>query len=325
MNATHKIDLDLIRREPTPRLAMKTGDTCTRTLQISLFHDGTPWPVPQGASFLVRYRKADGTMGLYDTMPYDDAPAVTAQDNQLTVSLAPQVLTCPGLTRCDVVMILGVQALATFDIHLAVEQGPVSDGDLESQDYYRVASLAQINAALAQIDLSIAFLNTALGQRVQTVNGMGPDSSGNVEVEAGSALTVDSTLSQTSQNPVQNKVVTAAVQAALSKSGGTMTGNLNMGGNAVQNVTVVNFQSGGVAIGYDPTEKVLMVRDQIHNQVGRLQVGTPTADADAATKAYVDGQASLPAVTAGDNGKILRVVSGVWQPVALTDAEEVSY
>ena len=40
------------------------------------------------------------------------------------------------------------------------------------------------------------------------------------------AVTVDSALSDTSTNPVQNKVVKAALDGKLNKSGGTLTGNL---------------------------------------------------------------------------------------------------
>lgn len=40
------------------------------------------------------------------------------------------------------------------------------------------------------------------------------------------SITVDSALSSTSENPVQNKVVTSALDGKLSTSGGTMTGNI---------------------------------------------------------------------------------------------------
>lgn len=43
-------------------------------------------------------------------------------------------------------------------------------------------------------------------------------------------VTVDSALSSTSENPVQNKVVKSALDGKLSTSGGTMTGNIGFGG-----------------------------------------------------------------------------------------------
>lgn len=47
-------------------------------------------------------------------------------------------------------------------------------------------------------------------------------------------VTVDSAMSSTSTNPVQNKVVNAELGKKLSLSGGTMTGNIGMGENSIQ-------------------------------------------------------------------------------------------
>lgn len=71
---------------------------------------------------------------------------------------------------------------------------------------------------------------------------------------------------------------TAQEVNALPISGGTMSGNINMGNNKI---TIV---------------------------------GNPTNDTDAANKQYVDAVADsiLPEVTALDDGKILQVVDGVW-------------
>ena len=47
-------------------------------------------------------------------------------------------------------------------------------------------------------------------------------------------VTVDSAMSSTSTNPVQNKVVNAELGKKLNLSGGTMTGNIGMGENSIQ-------------------------------------------------------------------------------------------
>lgn len=44
--------------------------------------------------------------------------------------------------------------------------------------------------------------------------------------DASGSITVDSELSATSTNPVQNKVIKSALDDKLSLSGGTLTGNL---------------------------------------------------------------------------------------------------
>ncbi len=48
----------------------------------------------------------------------------------------------------------------------------------------------------------------------------------NIPTGGGSSVTVDSALSATSTNPVQNKVIKSALDGKLSTSGGTLTGNL---------------------------------------------------------------------------------------------------
>ena len=48
----------------------------------------------------------------------------------------------------------------------------------------------------------------------------------NIPTGGGSSVTVDSALSATSENPVQNKVIKSALDGKLSTSGGTLTGNL---------------------------------------------------------------------------------------------------
>lgn len=48
----------------------------------------------------------------------------------------------------------------------------------------------------------------------------------NIPTGGGSSITIDSALSSTSTNPVQNKVIKSALDGKLSTSGGTLTGNL---------------------------------------------------------------------------------------------------
>lgn len=50
-------------------------------------------------------------------------------------------------------------------------------------------------------------------------------------------VTVDSAMSSTSTNPVQNKVVNTELGKKLNLSGGTMTGDIDMGGNSIQFTT----------------------------------------------------------------------------------------
>lgn len=103
--------------------------------------------------------------------------------------------------------------------------------------------------------------------------------------------TVDTELSTTSENPVQNKTVTEALNSKLSKTGGTVTGALR---------TNDSFSAGGtIAFGEAPIGLSQSADDAAEVRAGsadvddnppplaRLKVASPTEDDDAATKHYV--------------------------------------
>lgn len=107
--------------------------------------------------------------------------------------------------------------------------------------------------------------------------------------------TVDAELSTTSENPVQNKTVTAALNGKLPKTGGTVTGALR---------TNDSFSAGGtIAFGEAPIvlSQTADGAAEIHSgtsdvddnppPLSRLKVASPTEDDDAATKKYVDDRA----------------------------------
>ena len=110
--------------------------------------------------------------------------------------------------------------------------------------------------------------------------------------------TVDKELSTTSENPVQNKTVTAALNDKLSKTGGTVTGALR---------TNDSFSAGGtIAFGTAPiglsqtADGAAEIRsgsadvDDNPPPLSRLKVADPTEDDDAATKKYVNSRNNSP-------------------------------
>ena len=126
-------------------------------------------------------------------------------------------------------------------------------------------------------------------------------SGGEWALQSVAGTTVDAELSTTSENPVQNKTVTAALNSKLPKTGGTVTGALRTNG---------SFSAGGtIAFGEAPiglsqtADGAAEIRygnadvDDNPPPLSRLKVARPTADDDAATKAYVDGKAVAPILT----------------------------
>ena len=121
MTITHKLSIDLAQWDK-PAQIDAVQDDCGRVLSLMLHTNGIPWTIPDGISATVRYRKADGVGGEYDTLP-DGTCAWSAQDNVLTVALAPQVLTAAGETCLSVLLAEGDAAVSTFDILLHVQPG----------------------------------------------------------------------------------------------------------------------------------------------------------------------------------------------------------
>lgn len=119
-------------------------------------------------------------------------------------------------------------------------------------------------------------------------------------VEAGAnKTTVDAALDAASENPVQNKAVKAALDGKLSTLGGEISGHLDVGQtvSAEGSVSVgrtstdtgIHFEKAGsdvgrISHGSDPMTGV--------SPIARLKVAAPTEDDDAATKAYVDNNAT---------------------------------
>ena len=77
MIATSKIEMDLNWYDK-PKIEAIQDDKYSRNVEISLVTDGTPWPIPTGATAVVNYVKADGTGGEYDTMPNGETACLTA-------------------------------------------------------------------------------------------------------------------------------------------------------------------------------------------------------------------------------------------------------
>lgn len=171
MEITHKIDLDFLKRSMPPQIDAVQNDQNSRVVNIRLYAGGVPWEIPSGVSAVIRYGKPDNTSGLYDTMP-DGSNACVTSGNTLTVRLAPQVLTVPGVVMVSAALVSDANVLGTFAFRVNVEEDP-ANGDVISSDYYKYSTLSSINNAISALDAEIV-------KTVRTVNGVVPDESGNV-------------------------------------------------------------------------------------------------------------------------------------------------
>lgn len=135
MTICEKMDLDFVRTGIRQKAYAVQGDSYARTLEIAMHENGVAWNMPVGASAFLRYRKPDGTGGMYDTLP-DGTQAWSAQGNRVHFILAPQVLSVPGIVRAQMEVISGKSSVATFSFLIEVEEDP-SNGVILSEDYTR--------------------------------------------------------------------------------------------------------------------------------------------------------------------------------------------
>lgn len=136
MIITSKLKMDLDRPGILPAIHAVQDDSYSRDLEITLLSRGAPCKIPAGSRVLIRYRKADGTGGEYDTLP-DGTPGWTAKDHVLTVRLAPQVLTAPGRVTVSVTVASPVTRLSLFPVGLEVAR--LAGADIaESENYFHI-------------------------------------------------------------------------------------------------------------------------------------------------------------------------------------------
>ena len=265
MYVKHKLEIDLAGQAAIPRVDVVEGDQYVRQLELSLLCGGESWEIPEDAHAVIRFWKADGTGGEYDTLP-DGSPAWSASGNVLTVELAPQVLTCPGNGMLSVVLTQGDARISTFSVLIQVH-GTISVG-LESENFFCYDGLipAPENAEVGQ------FL------KVSGVNGHGTVS----QVETVTLPSLDEALAQAKESGefdgasayevAQNNGFTGTEAEWLESLKGKF--NQDAGSIRLINITGKLTTDPGVTVNFR-TSRLQGVRD-------------PQADSDAATRRYVD-------------------------------------
>lgn len=181
MYNTQTINLDMSSRYPCPRVVAKQGDAGSREVAIKLYDNGAPANINNQIAQsgtetkgVVRFCKPDGKGGIYDRTE-DNLIACTLGKDTITVRLAAQMLTCPGDVVADVAIICGTTIISTFNFIVAVQANPAA-GITPSHSYYNYRSLADINQAINEA-------KAAAAGAVKFVNGVKPDTSGNVTVQ----------------------------------------------------------------------------------------------------------------------------------------------
>ena len=144
MIMTHKLEMDLLEPGSIRRIYAVQDDRYSRNLELTLYAGLEPWTVPENVQTVIRYRKPDGTGGEYNVLP-DGSSAWMAENNVLTVALAPQVLTVPGTVMMSVMLQKDRAQLSSFEICLIVKRAVREDIE-DSEDYVNIMTIGQVES-----------------------------------------------------------------------------------------------------------------------------------------------------------------------------------
>ena len=134
MEITHKLKMNLEEEERLQSLEMPLGDVNTRRIELFLYANNKPWIIPEEATVVIRYKKPDGTVGEYDTLP-NGTKAWTISENMLILLLAPQMLTVAGKVTVYACLYLEEQVAQTFGLEILVKAPVAGMRSVNSADY----------------------------------------------------------------------------------------------------------------------------------------------------------------------------------------------
>lgn len=143
MNVNQEVRLNLSAAGIPPRLSMPQGDANSRTIVATLWDGATPYSVPANAAVMVRFRKPDGTGGLYDAT--EAGTAVTASGNTVTAPVATQMLAVAGVVQAEIDIYgtgsgKAADRLATFRFAVEVAPSVYPDAQIISSDYFNIVA-----------------------------------------------------------------------------------------------------------------------------------------------------------------------------------------
>lgn len=156
MNIKHSIGLNLSADAIPGRLHMVQGDANSRTIVATLWDGAQLYSIPAGAVIMVRFRKPDGTGGLYDAT--ESGSEVSYAGSIVTAPVATQMLVVAGDVFAEIDIFgsssgAAAERLATFRFVVEVAPCVLPDAEIISSDYYNILA-ADIADAKAAADLA---------------------------------------------------------------------------------------------------------------------------------------------------------------------------
>lgn len=161
------VQLSMTLNGVPPTLHMVQGDTNSRTIVATLWNGAQLYSIPAGAAIMVRFRKPDGTGGLYDAT--EGGNKVSYAGSIVTAPVAAQMLAVAGDVFAEIDIFgsssgAAAERLATFRFIVEVAPCVLPDAQIISSDYYNIlaADIAGAKAAADQAkDYAAAAKNSA--------------------------------------------------------------------------------------------------------------------------------------------------------------------
>ena len=152
MNIKHSCGLNLSADAIPPRLHMVQGDANSRTIVATLWDGAQPYSIPAEAAVMVRFRKPDGTGGLYDTT--ESGNKVSYAGSIVTAPVATQMLAVAGDVFAEIDIFgsssgAATERLATFRFVVEVAPCVLPDAEIISSDYYNILASNIADAKVA--------------------------------------------------------------------------------------------------------------------------------------------------------------------------------
>lgn len=215
MNINQELTLNLSADGIPPRLHMVQGDANTRTVVATLWDGAQPYTIPAASAVMIRFRKPDGTGGLYDTT--ESGAQVTVSGNTVTAPVATQMLAVAGVVQAQVDIYgtatgKAAEKLATFRFAVEVAPSVYPDAEIISSDYFNIiaADISKAVEAAARAEAAQAAAYAAQ-QGAETAR----DDAVNAKTAAESAKTA-AVAAQTKSEAAQTKAETAQTAAEQS-------------------------------------------------------------------------------------------------------------
>ena len=301
--------------------------------EVGEWADGNPDDEDRLGYFIAVAEVGDNTIKIRKATSEDDVRGVTVYNPAFSGNAAAYKYGADGelLQQYNYVGIMGI--VSVIDNGRCSVNGRCMPGD----DGTAVPSTNNMGyAVLERVDDTHVLIAVEPGaDMIQRVKDDVEEIKGQIEELGNTNITVDAELSPTSENPVQNKVITQVVQEAndvMQQLGGAMDALskcvpptvtesdngkvLTVVGGAWQ---AADAPSGGGSITVDaelsetsenPVQNKVITKVVQEANVAMMEIG----GAIEIMAAHL-----TPAVSAEDNGKFLQVVGGTWQAVSLTD------